>query len=285
MGDNMNHVFIGYFYIIRKSTTMKKELFVILFVLLCMGINAQYTLPVYFEEVEEDTNWNQFANAGEAAENLVLAENPDMSGINPSDYCILFNVLVNADPWAGAYSDAYGDIEINNDQFMLQMMVYKDVISDCLLKLEAGADVVEVRTPNTLTGEWELLSFDFSGVNGKTYTRLVFFPDFPATRTAGSLSYIDNIGFEGTFDFGTSLKNKSQISFSLYPDPAEEMINVRCEGLKRIAITNLTGQNIKSFQFQHSDFEVLDISDLTRGIYFMTLESVTGTVCSKFVKE
>jgi hypothetical protein len=264
---------------------MKKELIILLFVLFCVGANAQFGLPVYFEEPEEDTNWNQFANAGEAPENLILAENPDKSGINPSDICIQFIVLANANPWAGAYSDAYGDIEITDDQFMLQMMVYKDVISDCLLKLEAGADVIEVRVPNTQTGIWELLSFDFTGVIGKTYTRLVFFPDFPATRTAGSLSYIDNIGFEGTFDFGTSLKQQSHINFNIFPDPAEERIAVRCEGLKRIAITNLTGQNVKSFQFQHSDYEVLDIADLKRGIYFITLESVTGTVSSKFVKE
>ena len=122
-------------------------------------------------------------------------------------------------------------------------------------------------------------------MKGKTYTRLVFFPDFPATRTAGSLSYIDNIGFEGTFDFGTSLKQQSRISFNIFPDPAEERIAVRCEGLKRIAITNLIGQHVKSFQFQQSDYEVLDIADLKRGIYFITLESVTGTVSSKFVKE
>jgi hypothetical protein len=264
---------------------MKKELIILLFVLFCVGANAQFGLPVYFEEPEEDTNWNQFANAGEAPENLILAENPDKSGINPSDICIQFIVLANANPWAGAYSDAYGDIEITDDQFMLQMMVYKDVISDCLLKLEAGTDVIEVRIPNTLTGIWELLSFDFTGAIGKTYTRLVFFPDFPATRTAGSLNYIDNIGFEGTFDFGTILQNKSLIKADIYPNPAKERIAVRCEGLKRIAITNLTGQSVKSFQFQDSDYEVLDVSDLTRGIYFLILESTNGTVSSKIAKE
>jgi hypothetical protein len=264
---------------------MKKELVVLLFVLFSMGANAQFELPVYFEEPEEDTSWTLFANGGNTPESFILAENPDKSGINPSDFCILFTVAENADPWAGAYSDAYGEIEITGENPILQMMVYKDVISDCVIKLELGTDVYEVRAPNTETGVWELLSFDFSAVIGKIYTRLVFFPDFPATRTAGSICYIDNIGFEGTFDFGTSLKEKSRINFSIYPNPAKEKIAVQSEGINRIAITNLTGQNVKSFQFQKSDYEVLDVSDLVRGIYFLTVESSAGTVSSKFAKE
>jgi hypothetical protein len=264
---------------------MKKEWMVLLFLFFCAFANAQLSLPVYFEEPEEDTNWSQFANGGEAPENFILAENPDKSGINPSDFCILFTVAENADPWAGAYSDAYGEIEITAENPILQMMVYKDVISDCDLKLEAGTDVYEVKVPNTETGVWELLSFDFSAVSGKIYTRLVFFPDFPASRTAGSLCYIDNIGFEGTFDFGTSLKENSRNNLLIYPNPAEEKIAVEGEGINRITITNLIGQNVKSLLFQKSDYEVLDISDLSRGIYFLTVESSTGTGCSKFAKE
>jgi hypothetical protein len=264
---------------------MKKELIALLFFFFCAFANAQLSLPVYFEEPEEDTNWIQFANGGEAPENFILTENPDKSGINPSDFCIMFTVAENADPWAGAYSDAYGEIEITGDNYILQMMVYKDVISDCDLKLEAGADVFEVKIPNTETGVWELLSFDFTEVIGNIYTRLVFFPDFPASRTEGSLCYIDNIGFEGTFDFGTSLKENSHITLTIYPNPAEEKIAVKYEGIKRIAITNLIGQNVKSFQFQKSDHEVLDISDLSRGIYFLTVESSAGTASSKFAKE
>ena len=264
---------------------MKKELVVLLFALFSLVANAQLELPVYFEEPEEDTNWTQFANGGEAPENFILAENPDKSGINPSDNCIQFTVAENADPWAGAYSDAYGEIELTGDNYILQMMVYKDVISNCYLKLEAGADVFEVITPNTETGVWELLSFDFTEKIGNIYTRLVFFPDFPASRTAGSLSYIDNIGFEGTFDFGTSLKENSRIALTIYPNPAQERIAVKCEGINRISITNLIGQTVKSFPFQKSDQAILDISDLSRGIYFLTVESEAGTASSKFAKE
>lgn len=264
---------------------MKKELIVLLFFLFCAFANAQLSLPAYFEEPEEDTNWTQFANGGDAPENFILAENPDKYGINPSDFCIQFTVLDNADPWVGAWSEGYGEIEITGENPVLQMMVYKDVISNCYLKLEAGTDVFEVIVPNTETEVWELLSFDFSEVIGMVYPRLTFFPDFPEARETGSLCYIDNIGFEGTFDFGTSLKENNRISLTIYPNPAAEKIAVKCEGINRITITNLIGQNVKSFQFQKSDQAVLDIADLTRGIYFLTVESSAGTASSKFARE
>lgn len=158
---------------------MKKNWMVLLFIFFCAFANAQLSLPAYFEEPEEDTNWTQFANGGDAPENFILAENPDKSGINPSDFCIQFTVLENADPWVGAWSEAYGEIEITGDNYVLQMMVYKNVISNCYLKLEAGADVFEVITPNTETEVWELLSFDFSEKIGYIYPRLVFFLTSP----------------------------------------------------------------------------------------------------------
>jgi Secretion system C-terminal sorting domain len=265
--------------------SMKKELIVFLFILFCAGAYSQLTLPVYFERPEEDTSWNQFSNGSNEPGNFVLAENPDKSGINPSDFCIMFTVLANADPWVGAYSDAYGDIEITGDHSVMQMMVFKDVISDCDLKLEFGTDFYEVKVPNTETGVWELLSFDFSAVIGNVYSRLTFFPDFPSARTAGSLCYIDNIGFEGTFDFGTSLKEKSRTNFNFYPNPARDKITLQSEGIKQVTITNPIGQTVKTFRFQKSEYEVLDVSDLARGIYFLTVETTAGTVSSKFARE
>jgi hypothetical protein len=264
---------------------MKRLFTILMFVLFSFWANAQLELPVYFEELQEDTNWVQFANAGDAAENFIQVENPDKYGINPSDFCIQFTVLENADPWVGAYSDAYGEIAITDENYMLQMMVYKNVISDCDLKLELEGDTYEVKVPNTETDKWELLSFDFSGVSGNTYTRLVFFPDFPETRFEGSLCYIDNIGFEGTFDFGTSIKHQILGNYKIYPNPAVKNLVVQYEGMIELNVTNLAGQQLKSHQCMNSNYEILDVSDLAKGIYFVTLISAKGTVSSKFVKE
>ena len=49
--------------------------------------------------------------------------------------------------------------------------------------------------PNTVTNQWEELVFDYTADIGKTVTRLTIIPDFPSTRTAGSMNYFDRIQF------------------------------------------------------------------------------------------
>ncbi len=254
----------------------------LLLAVLSIGLNAQVLAD--FEAAMADTSWTQFANAGDAPENFVMAENPDKTGINASDSCILFTVLTNADPWVGAWSDAFNPIDITSEKYMLEMMVHKDVISRCGLKLEGdGVDPVEVLVANTGTGAWELVTFDFTAAIGNTYKRLVFFPDFPESRDGvGSNCYIDNIGFLGG---GTLVGSLKEASFSVYPNPAAERLTVRYPDMNSVTITNVVGQRIRSMELQHSNFEVIEVSDLKSGVYFLTVETANKTVSTKFIKE
>jgi len=255
----------------------------LLLAVFAVGINAQYELPADFETPQEDTVWAQFANAGDAPENMVLAENPAKDGINASDNCLMFTVLPNADPWAGAWAEAYGPVEITADNYMLEMMVHKDVITNCGLKLEAGtAENVELMIPNTVTGEWELLQFDFSGAIGATYDRLVFFPDFPDPRASGSTCYIDNIGWAGG---SSSVGTTSLVDISVFPNPAAEIISVRYPDMGSVTISNVVGQSVMSFEFQGSNYEIIEVSDLEPGLYFISLDTADGMVSTKFIKE
>ena len=249
-----------------------------------LSLSAQFSLPVGFEESEEDTAWTQFANAGDAPENFVLADNPDNAGINTSAKCINFIVLDNADPWVGAWSDSYGSLEFTADNHIMTMMVHKDVITDCALKVEGdGVDALEVHAANTVTGEWELLTFDFTDAIGNTYNRLVFFPDFPDPRTAGSNCYIDNIGFQEEAPNLVQVVHNKFVS--VYPNPASEIITVQYPGMIRIAVSNVAGQIIRSVTSGPTDIEKLDISDLNAGLYIITIEAEDGTRCSRFVKQ
>ena len=247
------------------------------------ALQAQLSLPVTFENAEEDTAWNQFANAGDDPANFVLTTNPDAAGINASDYCIMFNVLANADPWVGAWSDAYGTMDLTAENHVLTMMVYKDVISNAGLKFEGGGyDPIELKVPNTKTEEWELISFDFTNGVGRSYTRLVFFPDFPDSRTAGSVAYIDNIGFANS---STNLREVDGITLTVYPNPATDKLAVKYPGIRSITVSNMIGQKVKEFRFPASDQKVIYVSDLNDGIYFLTMETEKGEVSAKFVKK
>ncbi len=252
-----------------------------------VGLYAQYDqYPVDFETAEEDTAWNVFSNAGdpEPAENFVLEANPDDTGINSSGNAIKFTVVETASPWAGAWSDHYPDIEFTAENYMMYMMVYKDVTSNCGLKVEQGTDPaqIELKVPNTVTGEWELIAFDFTDGIGNTYPRLVFFPDFPETRESGSVSYIDMIS---TSDPTVSVKEVEGEFFSVYPNPAASFITVQYPGMNYLAITNIAGQKVKEFTATDDYIQRVDVTDIQPGVYFVTINSPAGLITSKFIKE
>jgi hypothetical protein len=262
---------------------MKTTITFLLLAFFAIGVSAQLTLPATFENPEEDTAWTQFANAGDLPENFVLADNPDNGDINTSDFCIQFTVLEGADPWVGAWSDYYGPIEITEENHIMQMMVYKDVITPCRMKLEVGdADNYEIADTNTVTNLWELLTFDMSERIGATYTRLTWFPDFPDPREAGSTCYIDNIGF---YSEQTSVKKVNNAILSVYPVPAKDVIAIKYPEMRQITITNIVGQTIKSIEFQSTSHKIVDISSLKSGVYFITLDTAGGIVSARFIKQ
>ena len=268
-----------------KQMIMRTIFTLLLLAVFTAGAYAQLLpLPATFEAGREDTAWHQFANAGDDPVNFGVVDNPDYSTINESDSCILFTVLENADPWVGAWADAYGPIEITIDNYMMEMWVHKDVISNCGLKLEAelnGGDNVEVMVANTLTLEWEKIVFDMSAAVGNTFQRLVFFPDFPETRESGSICYVDNIGFP----IPVSVGEEQVPGIKLYPSPASDMVTVKYPAMERAVISNVLGQRVRSLELQGVDSKVVDLSGLTPGLYFMNLETADGPVSTKFLKK
>ena len=142
-----------------------------------------------------------FANGAGSADDFMVISNPDKSGNNTSDKVLKFKVNDGADPWAGAFSDSYAPFEITATSNTVTMMVWKSVISPVGFKLEAstnGGPVTEVKVSNTVTNQWEKITFDLSSLAGYSYNRIVIFPDFPSSRTSGTTVYIDNIVKEET---------------------------------------------------------------------------------------
>lgn len=67
------------------------------------------------------------------------------------------------------------------------------MISNFNLKLEPPN--VDHNVPNTVTNQWEELTFDYTSDITKTASTLTIIPDFPDSRTSGSINYFDNIRF------------------------------------------------------------------------------------------
>lgn len=159
-------------------------------------LNAQSTID--FETVGQDWSWILFNNGDNDPSLYSVVANPDKTGINTSDHCAKYVINDNGAPWAGLWSDDMENFTFTEDNAIIKVMVYKDVISPFGLKFENDDASVffELKVSNSVTNEWEELTFDFTAHIGKAVTKLVILPDFPAARTAGSTNYFDNIVFE-----------------------------------------------------------------------------------------
>ncbi len=186
-------------------------------------------------------DWTMAANGDNPA--LEFIDNPYATGINTSAKVAKFSVRDAGDAWALCHSDGIGSFKMDATTKIVKIMVWKNRISDVGVKFE-GTTVLELKVPNTKTGEWEELTFDFSALVGVIETKIVIIPDF-AERAADDVVYFDNISFtDGTI---STIANAPIENISIFA--AEGVLNVNCpEDLfnGKIEVFNLTGQIISS---------------------------------------
>ena len=123
---------------------------------------------------------------------LEIIANPVSGGANTSATVAKFIARQTGQQWALCITDDNGEFIFNAPNATVKMMVHKPVISDVAVKFEGMSGAIEVKVPNTVTDAWEELTFDFSGVIGNTYNRIVVIPDF-AARTQDNTLYLDNL--------------------------------------------------------------------------------------------
>ncbi|MFP9099070.1 T9SS type A sorting domain-containing protein [Flavobacterium sp. RHBU_24] len=93
---------------------------------------------------------------------------------------------------------------------------------------------------------------------------------------------VDNINFIAPT---ADVKDNSLSMLSVFPNPATDVINVANAGLiKSIKVADLNGRTVKGATFEGVDTARVSISDLSSGVYIMTVASDKGTVTKKIVK-
>jgi hypothetical protein len=246
------------------------------------------TLPATFE-VTEDLSWVTFSTGPNpfVCENFAAVPNPDATGINTSATALQFVVNDNADQWAGAWSNSYMPIEFTQDMHMLSMMVYRTAIGPVGLKVEQssnGGPTIEKKVSNTVTDQWELLTFDFTAGIGFTYPRLVFFPDFPdAARTSGATVLVDDIGASVS---STGVSSDKVNSFKLYPNPVSGVLNIKLSdtNARNIEIYNVLGVLVHSERVDGRSHLLINTSDmLTKGVYFVKINNNSGSQIEQLI--
>ena len=161
-----------------------------------LSVSAQ-NAPIDFEPSGHGANWNWTVFENDYNPPLVIMQNPDTLGINPSPNVARFEAMQAGAPFAGCetmHGSDIGTFTIDQNNSIIRIMVYKTDISDVGIKLVRfdNWSLGEIKVANTKTYEWEQLEFDFSAHIGLTYDQMVIFPDFtgrPADRTI----YFDNV--------------------------------------------------------------------------------------------
>ena len=119
----------------------------------------------------------------------------------------------------------------------------------------------EIKISNTLTNQWEQLTYDFSAHIGLTpaYDQLVVFPDFQ-TRSSDNIIYFDNI-FGPAAGSSASIDELSGLSTRIFPNPANDRFGVESTQLiGKLKILDITGQK---HVIQRKDIESLQASSLS----------------------
>jgi len=127
---------------------------------------------------------------------MTIVPNPVPDGLNSSNYVVEFLRDKDGVPWEGFWSALPTPIDVTTNKYM-HVKVWKPRISPIKFKIEGGgAGNLEIASmnPQTSTGSWEDMVFDFSSKTG-TYPTIAFMPDFedPLTLTENITMYFDDI--------------------------------------------------------------------------------------------
>ncbi|MCK9398573.1 MAG: T9SS type A sorting domain-containing protein [Bacteroidales bacterium] len=154
------------------------------------------TAAGYIIEDYETIPLNMMLDGTEDLSKMTVVPNPDPSGINASSYVVEFLRDKDGVPWGGFWSPLPTPVDVTDNKYV-HVKVWKPRISPIKFKLEGGdAGTLEAPSisPQTSTGVWEDMVFDFSSKTG-TYPIIAFMPDFedPLTLTEDIIIYFDDI--------------------------------------------------------------------------------------------
>jgi hypothetical protein len=225
---------------------------------------------------------NLMLGGGDDNSSMTVVGNPDPTGVNESGHVVKFERSMNGVPWGGFWSALPVPIDLTDNKF-IYVKVWKPRISPLKFKVEGGPSAnLEIFSmePQTLTGEWEEIVFDFSEKTG-TWNVIAFMPDFedPLTLEDDIVIYFDDIrvGGDPLFTRAPEMANQLQV----YPNPASDFITIRNSmEIQSLEIYDLAGRIIYSAN-SHTLESRVDVSDLNQGIYILRVSANNTPINTK----
>jgi hypothetical protein len=212
--------------------------------------------------------------------------NPFPTGINTS--AVVGQLTRPAGgPFAGSRITLSAPIDFSVNS-VLSMKVYctQPVGHPILVKFEGGTPV-EVSAVTTVTGQWETLEFDFTGLIGGTNNQMLFMFNFGNIGN-GEVYYFDDIQLGDETNPGLSIEaNELLNNISVYPNPAQDswtLTNASSADFT-IQIIDVQGKILGNMNSNMQQTISIDASNYPAGVYFLEITSENQTRTIKLVKE
>lgn len=168
-----------------KETTTYSEM---------ISITNPLILPIDFESTTIEYAFFNFG--GGEGEGVPIIKNPAPDDVNDSEMVAQYTKVSNSETWAGTSTTLNEPIDFTAGT-LINMAIYspeKDI--PILLKIENKDDpdnFMEVIKTTTTSGEWEILSFDFSEIDrNEAYSVISIFFNFDKAGN-GETYYFDHI--------------------------------------------------------------------------------------------
>lgn len=270
---------------------MKKLITILCTLSLVYGFSQN--APIDFEAGGNGADWTWTVFENDSNPDLEIIANPDASEPNTSATVAQFTALETGQPFAGVESAQGGDLGefvLDATNNIITIKVWKPVISNVGIKLVSSTfwSQGEILVPNTLTEQWEELTFDFSSFinppagNG-VLNQIVIFPDFDA-RTQDNVIFFDDIRFtDGTL---STESNEFSNNFAAYPNPTSDKwtISDKTNSDFTAQIYNIKGQLLADYNNNSQQNLSIDASSYQAGIYFAKITSEKASSTIKLIK-
>jgi len=142
--------------------------------------------------------------------------------------------------------------------------------------LSTGVDQTSAFTPS-VESDWRMDTVDLT-----PYLGGVSIIKFVIVNGYGNNVYLDDINITSSINSGIKTLNNNVIN--LYPNPASSFVFIDGIDINNttINIVDITGKNIKT---NITNSNLIDISNLEKGVYFVVISNDKEKLISKFIKE
>jgi len=244
------------------------------------------TMPIDFENSVVTTDFTDFFGAVAS-----VIPNPQIDANNPSATVGQF-VRSGGDGFMRSKL-ALTDFIDNMSAFgRISMKVYTDAPVGTLLKFKLESNVAlfgkEQDVLTTVSGEWATYTWDLSNGDNPIYNVLTLMLGYngPNDASANATFLFDDIKQVSTTLSNGNVNKINLEGISSYPNPAKDVLTFSStkKQIKTITIFDILGNMIKVLN-PNSHKIIMDVSDLTSGIYIAKISTQLGSGSIKVIIE